>query len=225
MRRERWGRLDAVVSGTGDGPVVVLMHGFGAPAEDLVSLADHVDAPAGTRWVFPAAPLELGLPFGEARAWWMIDTARFVRDIESGRGATWTHEVPPGLAECRERVTALLGEVRARLGERVVLGGFSQGAMLACDVALRTTEPLAGLVLLSATIVAEDEWRPRFRARRGLRVFQSHGRDDGLLPYAVAERLRMLWEDGGADVEFVGFGGGHELPPVVLDGLGRWLGE
>jgi phospholipase/carboxylesterase len=223
MKRQRWGGLDVVVTGEGDGPVVVLMHGFGAPAEDLVPLARYVDAPPGTRWVFPAAPMELGSPFGEARAWWMIDTARFVRDLESGRGATWTTEVPAGLAEARERVIALCAEVRARLGERLVLGGFSQGAMLACDVALRTPEPLAGLALLSATIVAEDEWRPRFRARRGLRVFQSHGRADPLLPYAVAERLRMLWEDGGADVEFVGFGGGHELPPEVLDALGGWL--
>lgn len=95
--------------------------------------------------------------------------------------------------------------------------------MLACDVALHTTDPLAGLVLLSGTIVAEEEWRPRFAARRGLRVFQSHGRGDELLPYAVAERLRTAWQGAGAEVEFVGFGGGHELPEVVLGGLGRWL--
>ena len=223
MRRERWGGLTAVVVGEGDGPVIVLMHGFGAPAEDLVPLARYVDAPAGTRWVFPGAPLELPLPFGEARAWWMIDVERFVGDVASGRGATWTREVPPGLADCRDRVRGLLDEVRARLGGPVVLGGFSQGAMLACDVVLRTTDPLAGLVLLSGTIVAEDEWAPLFRARRGLRVFQSHGRGDELLPYSVGERLRMLWEDGGADVEFVGFGGGHDLPPPVLEALGRWL--
>jgi phospholipase/carboxylesterase len=216
----RLGGLDAVVAGEGDGPAVVLCHGFGAPAEDLVPLARLLDAPAGTRFVFPAAPLELGLPFSDARAWWMIDLGRYERDIREGRGATWTREVPAGLAAARERLVALVEELAPR---RLILGGFSQGAMLACDVALRTQIPLAGLVLLSGAIVAEDEWAPRFAARRGLPVFMSHGTGDPLLPYVVAERLRLFFEDAGADVTFEGFRGGHELPPAVMNGLGAFL--
>jgi phospholipase/carboxylesterase len=218
--KRRIGGLDCVVEGEGDGPTLVLCHGFGAPAEDLVPLARLLDAPEGTRWVFPAAPLELGLPFSDARAWWMIDLARYERDIREGRGATWTREVPAGLAPARQRLIALVEELAP---SRLILGGFSQGAMLACDVALRTNLPLAGLVLLSGAIVAEDEWAPRFAARRGLRIFQSHGSEDPLLPYVVAERLRMLWENAGADVTFEGFRGGHDLPPPVMRGLAEFL--
>ncbi|MEO1335555.1 MAG: hypothetical protein AAFV29_07910, partial [Myxococcota bacterium] len=45
--------------GGGDGPMVVLMHGFGAPGTDLVGLAQVMKAPTGTRFVFPEAPLRL----------------------------------------------------------------------------------------------------------------------------------------------------------------------
>src|SRR5438552_18316161 len=82
MRSENLGGLDAVITGGsdgnggGDGPVIVLLHGFGAPGDDLVPLAEvFAHGLPGVRWVFPAAPLELPMGFGDARAWWMIDMA------------------------------------------------------------------------------------------------------------------------------------------------------
>ena len=66
--------------GGGQGPVVVLLHGFGAPGDDLASLWRVLRAPTGTRFVFPEAPLSLeamGMP--GARAWWMIDMMRLQR--------------------------------------------------------------------------------------------------------------------------------------------------
>ena len=41
--------------GGGAGPLVVLLHGFGAPGDDLVALSEYLDAPAGTRFLFPEA--------------------------------------------------------------------------------------------------------------------------------------------------------------------------
>jgi phospholipase/carboxylesterase len=95
--------------------------------------------------------------------------------------------------------------------------------MLACDVALHTGKPLTGLILLSGTLLALDEWTPLVRKRKGLRVFQSHGSADPLLPSFMAEQLRDLLKQGGLPVEWVGFRGGHEIPGMVLDKLGGFL--
>jgi len=46
---------------------------------------------------------------------------------------------------------------------------------------------------------------------------QSHGREDPLLPFAIAERLRDLMVDNGLSVDFVPFRGGHQIPDVVLE--------
>ncbi len=85
----------------------------------------------------------------------------------------------------------MLGELGDALApSKLVIGGFSQGAMLATDVALRSDIPLAGLCLFSGTLIAEQEWVVSAPNRRGLRVSLSHGQSDAILPFTAAERLR-----------------------------------
>jgi phospholipase/carboxylesterase len=211
--------------GGGDGPAVVLLHGFGAPGDDLVSLWRVLRAPPGTRFVFPEAPVSLdamGLVGG--RAWWMIDMARLQRMRTPAEVLQMMSEAPPGLAEARAHVTAMLDELDAELRpSRLVLGGFSQGSMLAVDVALRTPRPLAGLVVMSGALIAESEWRPLAAARAGLPVVQSHGTDDVILPFLVGEKLRDLLVGAGLAHTWVPFRGGHAIPGPVLDAVGALL--
>lgn len=232
MRLERLGGLHVRITGGsdgrggGDGPVVVLLHGFGAPGDDLVSLWEYFRAPAGTRFLFPEGPLALPMVYGQGRAWWMIDMERLQRDMATGRPRDLSRDIPNGLSESRERMVALLNEAERRLDadpRKIVLGGFSQGAMLACDVALRTDRPFAGLVLMSGTLLARDEWVPLMPKRRGLAVFMSHGTSDTLLSFSMAEQLRHLLTQAGLSVEWVPFRGMHEIPPAVLGELGKFL--
>ena len=232
MIRRRLGDLDCVIAGGadgqggGDGPTVILMHGFGAGGDDLVDLANYVEVPPGTRWVFPAGPLELGGLYGDSRAWWMIDLARLEPELAAGRAIDRADEVPDGLPAARAAVLGLLDALARDYGRTdalTVLGGFSQGAMLTVDVALHAPGKLAGLALMSGTLLAESVWQPRAAALAGVTIFQSHGTKDGLLAYRGAERLRDFLLAAGAEVGFMPFPGGHELPPPVLEGLAELL--
>ncbi|MDH5675173.1 MAG: phospholipase [Myxococcales bacterium] len=212
--------------GGGDGPVVVLLHGFGAPGDDLVSLWRVLDVPRGTRFVFPEAPVELEEYGYGARAWWRLDVAALEQAARSGQRPDRSNEVPEGLLSAHGRVLSLLDAVEAEFGvgaERIVLGGFSQGAMLSCDVALRSERPLAGVALLSSTLLARAQWQAGLAERTALAFFQSHGRQDPLLPFAAAERLRDMLREAGCEVSWVEFNGGHEIPMSVLQGLGEFL--
>ncbi|MCY4612806.1 MAG: hypothetical protein OXB94_04175 [Nitrospira sp.] len=231
MRMHTYGGLDVRIAGGpdreggGNGPVVILLHGFGAPGDDLVSLWRMVRVPDEVRFVFPVAPLELddGLPDG--RAWWMLDMERIARQIAEGRGRD-IEAVPDGLAAARERVLAMLDDLDRHEGlppDQVFLGGFSQGAMLACDTVLRSDRPFAGLIMMSGSIIARPEWEARWPARKGLPVFQSHGTDDPLLPHDTATQLKDTLIRHGLAVTWHEFRGGHEIPPPVLDHLGRFL--
>jgi phospholipase/carboxylesterase len=228
MRNESLGGLRVRITGgddregSGTGPAIVLMHGFGAPGDDLVSLARVIDVPRSTRFLFPEAPHAIP-GFGDGRAWWMLDMARIER-MAQGETADLSREVPDGLADARARVIAMLDAAEQLLKpSKLVMGGFSQGAMLACDVALRTERPLAALVMMSGTFVAADEWTPLMNGRGGLPVFLSHGSADRLLPFALSERLRDAFAGAGLDVTWSPFRGGHEIPSSVLDGLGAFL--
>lgn len=233
MRTERWAGLTThVVGGTdreggGDGPVVALLHGFGAPGEDLVGLWRVIPVAHEVRFVFPEAPLELPElgPYG-ARAWWRLDLAQLEQAQRTGTPRDRSDELPEGMPEARERLEAWLDCVQTELGvqeERVVLGGFSQGGMLSCDLALRTSRPLAGLILLSSTLLCEADWVAAMPARADLPVLQSHGRQDPLLPFALAERLRDHFRAAGCDVTWIEFNGGHEVPMSVVEAIGAFV--
>jgi len=212
--------------GGGDGPVVMLLHGFGAPGDDLVPLAEVVDVPSGTRWLFPEAPLSLNMGFGDSRAWWIIDFARIQADREAGRIRDLSVEIPQGLALARERMITFLKELPRQLPinyERTVIGGFSQGAMLTCDAVLHTDYPFAGLVQLSGNLLAREVWAPLIGKRKGLPVFQSHGTQDDILPHVGAERLRDVLNQAGHAVEWYDFRGGHEIPESALRRLSAFI--
>lgn len=203
----------------------VLLHGFGAPGDDLVALAGEIEAPT-VRLVFPAAPLELGGLYGDARAWWLLDLARLEDELRRGVPRDRRDEVPDGLVAARDHVERFLDELAARFGvagDRLVLGGFSQGAMLSLDVALHRPTPPAGLILMSGTLIAESVWRPRFASLRDVPVVLSHGQGDVLLPFHVAEILRDRLTEAGAAVDWQPFLGGHEIPPAAIDSVGQLL--
>ncbi|AKU95230.1 Phospholipase/carboxylesterase family protein [Labilithrix luteola] len=211
---------------------MVLLHGFGAPGDDLVGLAGAVGAPPGTTFLFPEAPHDLAeftsLPvYGGARAWWMVDVGRYERALSSGRLGDVIDEVPDGLDEARAALASMF-DALAKQGtpsELVVVGGFSQGSMLSVDFALRDARPLRGLVVMSGALIAASEWRPRMKARAGMPLFQSHGTHDPILPYEVAKLLNRELVSAGLVGDFLSFAGGHGIPPETMRDLGTWLGS
>ena len=206
--------------------VVLLCHGYGAPGTDLVPMAHelmHLRPALGehVRFLFPEAPLTLPGFFG-ARAWWHIDVARYERALRTGELRDMRTEIPEGLASARRKLMALLELAQVETGlplSRFLLGGFSQGAMLATDVTLRLEEAPAGLAALSGTLLCEEEWRPRAAKRAGLPVLQSHGRVDPVLPFQAAEWLQELLTESGMDVEFIPFNGAHTIPGESMHAL------
>jgi phospholipase/carboxylesterase len=206
--------------------VAVFCHGFGAPGEDLVPVAWELAEFLGpvaerVRFVFPAGPLtmdEYGIPGG--RAWWPIDMLKLQAAIEQGEFRDLRRDTPELLPEMRGRLMRLVEEIQHETGlppARIVLGGFSQGSMLATDVALRLPAAPGGLIVWSGTLLCEDEWRALAAHRAGMPIVQSHGYEDPILPFAAAEWLRDMLTSAGATVQFLPFHGYHQIPRVALE--------
>lgn len=133
MREEQLGGLRTRITGGtdgkggGGGPVVILLHGFGAPGNDLVALADVLHVPAGTRFFFPEGPLSLSFGPRDARAWWLIDMSRIEKDRAAGRTRDLSNEIPKGLAPTREQMLTFLNQVEQKFGgdpRKTILGDF-----------------------------------------------------------------------------------------------------
>lgn len=231
LGRRKFGELDCTLIAPAGGQkprfCVVLCHGFGAPGTDLVPLGEELAAMNPEQvgeiaYLFPEAPLELGgYGFG-GRAWWMVDVERFGRVVGNARAmAELSAEIPPGMPESSQALRGCLEEAERQLGvplSRTLLGGFSQGSMVATDIALRLPTPPAALCIFSGHLLAEPEWRRLAKKRGSLAVLQTHGKFDPLLPFDGAVALRDLLIESGLSVEFVPFNGPHTIP---LEGIDR----
>ena len=217
------GPLQITTLGRGDGPAILLCHGYGAPGEDLVPLARAVDAGPAVRWFFPEAPLALG--WG-GRAWWEIDMMRMQALALRGQRRVLAAETPPGLDAARRALEATIDELERSHGvrrEALVIGGFSQGAMLTTEVALHADRPFAGLAVLSGNLISEDRWTEAARkVGPSIHALLTHGRSDPVLPFEGAVALRDLLVSAGADVDWLEHPGQHEIPYPVLDRLGAF---
>ena len=235
FRTTEYGGLQCTVVEDASAPptaAAVFLHGFGATGEDLVPLAEELaarmpESSSSVRFVFPAAPLAPPefRDFG-GRAWWPLNMAALQNAMLKRDFRDLRRETPPQLPAARQLLMTLLDDLRAETGlamNRIVLGGFSQGSMLATDVALRLDEAPAALVVWSGTLLCEDEWRALAPRRQGLPVIQSHGRQDPILPFEAAGWLRDMLTEAGADVEFHAFPGPHTIPPVAINATAKLL--
>ena len=212
-------------------PTLVLLHGFGSTAQDWLPFAKSIRVPGAkgqTSFIFPEGPHTTTPPEGPTggRAWWSLKLASYIAspaalpDLSQAR--------PVGLEQATESIRILLEQRRPRLWEKskpLVLGGFSQGAIVSLETALGTKEDLAGLVLLSGTIVDEAHLVAALPSRRGLPAFVAHGRNDRVLPFFLAERLVHHMQNAGVSVTWFPFEGGHEIPAIVVDELNAFLGR
>jgi phospholipase/carboxylesterase len=211
--------------------LLVLCHGYGAGGDDLVPVGETlVEAlqSVGQSWraVMPAAPIAMdafGLPGG--RAWWPINMQQLLEMSATGEFAELYDTEPPGIDVARNQLASALTQIRRTLPatfsdgtrSRLVLGGFSQGSMLAVDTVLRGQVPtIDGMLLYSSTLVARTQWTAASERLRGLQVVLSHGTDDMILPFDGAKQLESLCRESGASMQFIPFRGGHGIPNEAL---------
>jgi phospholipase/carboxylesterase len=225
VRSQEPARLATIDEGPAWAPTLVLLHGYRSSAAEWVQFEPALGVGSVCRFVFPQGPALVAGHAGEAHghAWWRMALASYVPpgrtlpDLSRAR--------PSGLVKAAEAVERLTSELRSTAPPRaaLVLGGFSQGAMVAGQVAFTSDAPLAAVVLLSVTPVDEVTWRRGFARRRGTPIFMAHGRADRSLSFTAARRLRDEMRAAGLDVTWFPFEGGHEIPSVVIEAMNRFL--
>ena len=204
------------------GPLVVLLHGFAGAPEDLEPFSRSMGV--GARFVFPEGFSDLSVFGISGRGWWPSDGTSRAAALQAGMPRDLSAFEPEGLDAAHHALSRLLDEwTREAPDAPLVLGGFSQGAMLAFDVALRSKQPLAAVVQLSGARIAKRLWDPLLSDRAGTRAFISHGRSDPDLAFQATARFDADLRAAGWRTDFCAFDGGHAVPIVALRGLKRFL--
>ena len=171
---------------------IVLLHGYGAPGTDLLTLADAFALRGKPVYIFPEAPIQLAQG---GRAWYELDGTGF----------------DDSLAQIKQLLSGL---ATAHPKCPVVVGGFSQGATIASNVLDTSNCP----TLRAAVLFSPDNFLQHPpRQREPLpKVLIAHGRNDTVLPFSGAEALRGTLSNLGCETTWVPFDGAHTISPEGL---------
>ena len=148
-------------------PLVILMHGYGSNMSDLVPLAPMISR-EGYLFAFPNAPIPMDFGLGMVGYAW---SAPLEADFDDD-----------GRAE--SLLEGFVDDVTSRYGVeegRVVLGGFSQGGMMAFRHGLRHADRFPGIVALSSRLPPQDRPSESGGQPPSQRVFIAHGTLDDVI--------------------------------------------
>ena len=189
---------------------LVLLHGRGTDEHDLLPLLDELDPEARLTGVTLRAPLQL-MPGGYH---WYV-----VREIG--------HPDGPTFYETYDKVTAWLDDLPRITGvglDRTVLGGFSQGAIMAYALALGPGRPSpAALIALSGTIPVLGGFELDLEAHRDVPVAVGHGTLDPIIPVQLGRSAADRLQAAGLNVMYHETRMGHAIDPAFARSLAGWL--
>ena len=186
--------------------LVVLLHGYGSDGDDLISLAQYWrEMLPDAMFIAPNGPSPCDInPAGYQ--WFPLDLDREISRLVG------SEKIRPVVLEFLEDLWAETG-----LGAKdTLLGGFSQGAMVALDVGLRLPETLMGIIGFSGGVIDSAEVKNLIKSKPA--VCLVHGGEDDVVPAGMSVRGSQALKAEGVEVDLhISPGVGHSIAPDGME--------
>ncbi len=207
------GYLEQASLDSHDQPLVIFLHGYGSNEKDLFGIKDEL--PANYTVLSVRARLELGLG---SYQWFhkRTDGAQYNGNSDDLRLSA-------------EAVTGFIQRVTKKYHtqpDKVFLVGFSQGAMMTYEVALRHPEVLRGIAALSGRLLPVVRTQVKAPSSyQSLGVFIGHGTADRQVPYAGASDALTFLKGLSIESQLHSYPGvGHTISAPEVTDLANWIG-
>jgi phospholipase/carboxylesterase len=201
-------------AGDGPHPTILAMHGWGSNALDLMGLAPYI-ARGRCLTLCPQGPVEVEIGAVNGYGWYQLRRGEAPDMEEMGRAA--------------DRLMSFLDAALKRYPidrRKLIVMGFSQGGVMAYNLAIRHPERFAALVALSTWFPEElAEYAGNRDALAQLPTLVQHGRADDMIEITKArqsvERLRKL----KLPLTYREYDCGHEITMDAIQDLSAFLME
>lgn len=188
------------------------MHGRGTNQFDLLPLLEELDPDRRLVGLTPCAPLELS-PGGFH---WYISRQVGYPD-------------PPTFHQTYSRAAAWLDSLPGAFGiqwSRIVLGGFSMGAVMSYALGLgQGRPPPAAILALSGFMPTVVGFELDLSGREGFPVAIGHGSLDPVISVDFSREARAVLEAAGAAVTYRESPLPHAIDPDYVSDLSSWVGK
>lgn len=195
--------------------LIVLFHGYGASMYDLHGLYQFIDNHKEFDWIFPNGPMPLLMGMGMSRAWFPIDVQELELAMQQGRHRSYQEKYTEEFVEALDLCEKFINDISKKY-KKIIIGGFSQGAMISTHLTLTKNIDVTGLICFSGAPIGKKQLMENESKNKQLPIFQSHGKQDPILSYDESKELFELFKLEGHRAEFVSFDGVHEIPMTVL---------
>ena len=188
---------------------VIALHGRGADEYDLLPLLEFLNF-RNLLVISPRAP----------------------RPFEYGGGYMWYDLSEEGIPHPQtfneslkllERFLAETKRAYAINPGRLILLGFSQGAVMSFAAGLLDPHNIRGIVALSGFVPHKSRLPLQLDRVTDLPVFISHGTYDELMPIELGREAAQMLRDAGAAVTFHEYPMGHQVTEGTLRDLVSWM--
>ena len=199
---------------------VIWLHGLGADCHDFEAIVPELKLQdKAIRFVFPNAPMRPvtingGMPM---RAWYDILEMTLDRKVDMAN-----------VQESADQIELIIAELvqQGISSENIVLAGFSQGGVIAYQVALLGKYPLAGVMALStyladASLIGESVGH----LNEGAPFLIQHGTLDPVVDPSLGQRASNLLSGNGFDVKYMTYSMPHSVCAEQIQDISKWLRE
>ena len=198
---------------------VIWLHGLGADGNDFAPMVPELQIPntLPIRFVFPNAPLQPVTINGGyvMRSWYDIVS------LEINRHADQT-----GIARSVQQVNQVIeNEINNGIpAEKIILAGFSQGAVMALTAGLGYQKKLGGILALSGYLpFAADVLSAANQANKSTPIFLAHGTQDAVVPYFLGQAAHAELIKHQHPVSWHSYPMPHSVCAEEIQDIREWL--
>jgi phospholipase/carboxylesterase len=199
---------------------IIWLHGLGADGNDFAPMVPAFKLPThlAVRFIFPHAPI---IPVtinngANMPAWFDITALNAHAKIDE-----------EGITKSVQAVGKLIAREQARgiATNRIIVSGFSQGAVISLFTTLSYPAALGGAIALSGYLPLADKFitTTASTANQHTPIFMAHGTGDTVVPYMFGKISYEVLAKAGYPITWHSYAMPHSVCPEEIMDISQWI--
>jgi phospholipase/carboxylesterase len=205
--------VNAAAKASAKVPVLIMLHGYGSNESDLFEIARGLDG----RFV----TFSLRAPYTTKDGGFCWYPLEFLPDQQFKYDYN-------AAAESRAKILSFISHACKAYkldSTQVFIMGFSQGAIMAYDLAIKAPTKIKGIIALSGRLMEESQQQKTdWLQVDKVKIFIAHGNSDNVIKIAEAEKANAFFKEKNIkDLTYKNYEMPHSINGKELNDLKAWL--
>lgn len=196
-----------IKKGQTSGNIFVIMHGYGSNEKDLFSFRQHF--PKAT-FICLRAPLDLR---ENSYSWYDISFTNGVKTKDFNQ-----------VNKAALKLKLFLKNLKKVKGQKVILGGFSQGAIMSLKMVIEQPTLIDGVMCFSGSTLGNN-FKPDPKlsvAYSKTKAFYAHGVQDDVLPIEKGRACKKILQNAKIPTTYKEYNMKHQILPQTIEDAVKW---